>query len=111
MKQALLFIFFLSFSTVVFSQSSFSDRLSIKRVSNKPSIKIFPNPVTTSLGISDNKLVSKIVVFNLVGRKMKTFTYEKGERYSVSELPKGMYLVQLLGFKNDIILTQRITKK
>ncbi len=75
-------------------------------------LKVFPNPATEFIGLSDNDEVGQITVFNLVGKRMKTFQYSKGETYNVSDLPGGMYLVQLSNKANGkIITTQRLTKR
>ena len=61
--------------------------------------------------INNEDAVKNIVLFNMVGRKMRTFTAEKGERYEVSDLPNGVYVVQLFGKNNKVLTTQRLTKK
>ncbi len=114
MKQALLFLFLFSFSlTVAYSQTNFSDRLSIKPVSSKEKVdlQIFPNPATDYIGVTKNDVVDKIMVFNLVGRQMKSFEAVDGEKYYVGDLPRGMYLIQLLNSDNQIITTQRVNKR
>jgi hypothetical protein len=48
----------------------------------------------------------------LVGRKLKTFqNVEKDEHYDVSELPVGMYLIQVIDNNKKILTTQRISKR
>ena len=45
-------------------------------------------------------------------REMKSFDVaEGGEKYYVADLPKGMYLIQLLGKSSKIIKTQRLSKR
>ncbi|MCO6475220.1 MAG: T9SS type A sorting domain-containing protein [Phaeodactylibacter sp.] len=113
MKQTLLFLFLFAFSlTVAYSQTSFSDRLSVP-ASNKEKVdlQIFPNPATDYIGVTKNDVVRKIMVFNLVGRQMKSFEAVDGEKYYVGDLPRGMYLVQLLGTNDQIITTQRVNKR
>ncbi|MCB9290281.1 MAG: T9SS type A sorting domain-containing protein [Lewinellaceae bacterium] len=114
MKQTLLFLFFFVFAlSVTYSQTSFSDRLSIKPLSNKEKVElqIFPNPATDYIGVTKNDIVEQVMVFNLIGRQMKSFEATDGEKYYVGDLPRGMYLVQLLGADNQIITTQRVNKR
>ena len=113
MKQALLSFSLLLFIQIGFSQSSFSDRLSIKRTGGTESVelRVFPNPATVYFSLSDNETVQKIHVYNLVGREMKSFSYEKNEKYSVEDLPKGLYLIQMRGKDEKIIATQRLSKR
>jgi len=113
MKQALLTFSLLFFIQIGFSQSSFSDRLSIRRVGGTESVelRVFPNPATVYFSLSDNESVQKIHVYNLVGKEMKNFFYEKGQKYSVEELPKGLYLIQMRGKDEKVIATQRLSKR
>ncbi len=75
-------------------------------------ISVYPNPVTNFISINKADNVNAISVFNLVGRKLKTFRdIEKDQRYDVSDLPNGMYLVQILDSANKIITTQRVSKR
>lgn len=77
----------------------------------KKKISVYPNPAVDFIGISDDKNVSKIVVLNVMGRKAKSFEIEKGMKYNVSELKRGMYLVQIFDLDNKIITTQRLNKR
>ncbi|GAB5552093.1 MAG: hypothetical protein Sapg2KO_16840 [Saprospiraceae bacterium] len=79
--------------------------------SNNP-IQIFPNPATSYIGITEVKGVQKILIFNLVGRKMKQYeNIAKDRQYFIGDLPKGMYLVQLLNQQNKVITTRRVSKR
>ncbi len=113
MKHALLSFLFLFLVQIGFSQSSFSDRLSIKRTGGTESVelRVFPNPATVYFSLNDNESVHSIQVYNLVGREMKHFTYEKNQKYSVEDLPKGIYLIQMRGKDEKIIATQRLSKR
>ncbi|MBK7870850.1 MAG: T9SS type A sorting domain-containing protein [Saprospiraceae bacterium] len=75
------------------------------------SIKIFPNPATEYIELTENKEVLKIVVYNLAGREMKRFDAFNGEKYYVGDLARGLYLVQLLDKSNQTIVTQRVSKR
>ena len=78
----------------------------------QPNISIYPNPATNYISIDNDENVKSITVFNLVGRKLKSFQdVHKNEHYDVSNLPKGMYLVRVTDFSNKIITTQRISKR
>lgn len=107
MKQALLIFFFAFASFALFGQSS-ADASGVSQVK----ISIFPNPATNFISINKDENVRDIAIFNLVGRKLKTFqNVEKDERYDVSELPVGMYLVQVIDNNKKIVTTQRISKR
>ena len=78
---------------------------------NTPSASVFPNPATEYITVTNDDAVRNIYVFNLVGRKIKTFDVTKGDRYEISDLPNGLYVIQLIGKTNKVLTTQRLTKK
>ncbi len=78
---------------------------------DNPTIKIFPNPATDYFELSQSEKVSQVVVFNLVGKELKRFDANDGQRYNISDLPKGLYLVQLVDRSGQTIVTQRVSKR
>lgn len=111
MRKILLIIPFLFLAFMVSAQNSaYSTPASSKKVT-KNTIKIYPNPAINFIGLNEVAGVASIVVYNLVGRKMKNFNALKGEKYNISDLPKGMYLVQLKGTNGKVLTTQRMSKK
>lgn len=79
-------------------------------VSNK-SLKIFPNPASTFIQLKSMTGVNAIIIYNLVGRRIKKFIAEKGKAYPIEDLPKGMYLIQLVDSEEKIVTTQRMSKR
>lgn len=77
----------------------------------KKTLQIFPNPTTDYIAVTNYDGVQQIVVFNLVGRKMKSFAAASGEKYFVGDLKRGMYLVQILGDNKKVLTTQRVSKE
>lgn len=119
MKHTLLFLFLGLFITTLSAQQSldgsatnhFADPPQ-KIVKNKKlKISIFPNPASDFIQLENGAKVNQILVYNLVGRKMKTFKAVEDEKYDISALPHGMYLVQLVDKSKKIITTQRINKR
>ena len=94
-----------SFSTVVESTSYTSE------VTNKMDLKIFPNPAIDYFELVNNNLVNKVVLYNLIGRKVRTFDAANGRRYNISDIPSGIYLVGLLDDRNNVLKTLRLSKK
>ena len=112
MKKHLLLITFLLLGILNFAQADNKNPLALfQNPATKGELQVYPNPATNFIKISDNQNVEKIVIFNLVGSKMKTFKAMKGEKYFVGDLPKGIYLIQLLGKQNKILRTQRVSKR
>ena len=112
MKQTLLIIFFLLSGMLVYAQTSFSSRMSLKKPgeTEKIDIKIFPNPATDYIELTNTGSVAKLMIFSIVGRQVATFDIAEGDKFFVGDLPRGMYLVQMLGAKGDILSTQRLNK-
>ena len=79
---------------------------------SRPELSVFPNPTTENISVQDNAdAVGQIVVFNLLGKKIKSFEASKGEHYYVGDLTKGVYLVQLVGRNKQVVKTQKIEKR
>lgn len=79
---------------------------------SKPDLSVFPNPTTDFISVRDNNdAVGFVCVFDLVGKKLKEFEFVKGEHYSVADLPKGMYFVQILDRSKRNLTTQRLEKR
>ncbi len=101
MKNTVLLIFFVLAGFALKAQSV-----------NRPELSVFPNPATEYFSVNDNNdQVSQVLVFNLVGKQVKTYEFVKGERYSILDLPKGFYLVQLLDRNHKVLTTQKVHKR
>ena len=80
---------------------------------NKTDLTIYPNPTIDFIGIknTDSNKVARIAIYNLVGKKMKSFPVIEGKKYYIADLPEGLYLVQMIGTDTKVIRTQRMTKR
>lgn len=82
------------------------------QVATKPDLSVFPNPTSDYISVQDNNdAVGHLAIVSMTGRKVKEFEFAKGEQYSVTDLPKGMYLVQILDRNKHIITTQKLNKR
>jgi hypothetical protein len=78
----------------------------------KSDLAVFPNPTTEYFSVEDhNDAIGELSVISLAGRKVKTFTYNKGEQFYVGDLAKGMYLLQILDKQKRILTTQKLEKR
>ncbi len=114
MKQTLLLLFFLCGSVMLYSQSSsFSERYkSLSQKSKADLIQIFPNPATDFIQLTESEGVTRVAIVNMLGRTLRIFeAIEDQKQYRIGDLPKGMYLVQIIGDKNKIITTKRLKKQ
>lgn len=112
MKKIILFtfLFFVAFGASAQLAHNTSEVTSFR--SYKQSLKVFPNPATEYFQLNDrSESVARINIYNIVGKKMKSFEVTDGKKYYLDRIPKGMYLVQMMGFDNKIITTQRLNVK
>ncbi len=102
MKHTLLLFFLLILSLgTLLSQNSV-----------RPDLSVYPNPATEYITVNDpNESVGFVLLFNLVGKKVREFEYDKGANLPVGDLPKGMYMVQLQDRQRNILKTQMVDKR
>ena len=104
MKQLILTFFFFSLGCLALQAQ--------QSVSHKPDLSVYPNPVIEQFTIQDNSdVVSDVAVFNLIGKKVKSFEHSKGAFHYVGDLPKGVYLVRLIDKNGRVLLTQKMDKR
>lgn len=77
----------------------------------KPDVKIFPNPTVDFISLTDMESVDRLIIYNIVGRPVRMFNADYGNRYNVADLPTGMYLVRLLDEDDKTLKTVRLSKK
>lgn len=112
MKQSLFILLFSLMS--IFSVSAHSGALETEPIWTKGDpieIRLFPNPASHYFEINTTEEVSRIEIFNLLGRKMMEFDVEARRQFDISELPNGMYLVQVFDAKRSVLTTRRLQKR
>lgn len=109
MRLTLLFIFTLLFNVSIFAQADYTEKFADEIQSYE--LRVFPNPTTDSFAVVDNIIVDEIILYNIIGRKVKTFAHESKKRYSLGDLPDGMYFVSLISASEGVLKTVRISKR
>jgi len=107
MMRAILLFSFLIFSFVALANND----LPKERFWDPPKVSVYPNPTSDFFGLTNSSEVAKLTIFNLVGKEMRSFKTEEGGKYNVSDLPNGMYLIQMTNHNKKIINTQRLHKR
>ncbi len=75
-------------------------------------IKIYPNPATHYITFTNIEGVSRIDIYNLVGKRTKSIdNLIEGDSYDVSDLANGLYLVRVIDENGDVIITKRLSKR
>jgi hypothetical protein len=99
--------------SIIFSAAAHSSHTSIVSFSKETDVpKVFPNPAIEYIHLQDDyNRVKLIEIYNVIGRKMqKNSVNHAGEKYDVSRLPRGIYMVRMLDSNGNIVRTQRISK-
>lgn len=74
-------------------------------------ISIYPNPTAHSLNIKEDQDIETVIVYNLIGKKIRTFKHSPGQSHDVSDLAKGIYLIRMLNADQNIVKVSRLTKR
>jgi Secretion system C-terminal sorting domain len=77
---------------------------------NGNTLRIYPNPSVDFFQITDNDLVEKVVVYNIIGRQMRSYKATDGMKYTVNDLPDGLYIIRLLNSSGATVKTVRLSK-
>jgi hypothetical protein len=83
---------------------------SLRKKTSYSKLQVYPNPTRNIFQVSDNEIVGQVVLFNLLGRQLKTFSYIPGDLYRLDYLPKGTYLVQLRDRQGQTLVTRILNK-
>lgn len=71
---------------------------SITKKTNNESFKAYPNPVKDKVTVSfTNGGTSKVLIYDILGSLKKSEIITSGSSISVSDLPKGVYVMKLEG--------------
>jgi len=79
--------------------------------SDKAALKVFPNPAKDYFTISDNDMVHSIVIYNILGKPLKTLRVANGLHYDITDLPEGLYLIRMLKANGSTLKTVRLNKQ
>lgn len=74
------------------------------------SIKVFPNPTTDYFQVTNGSGVKKIVLFNVLGKEVKSFQNTNNAIHDIGDLKKGLYIVRMFDDKNKLIKVVRLNK-
>lgn len=77
---------------------------------SRQTIKVYPNPSNGLFSVKGGKQIASVQVFSLTGRQVKSFTYNDGQWYDISDLPTGTYLVRLVDRDAQQLVTKLMNK-
>ena len=112
MKRRLLFVLIVTlFSLGLSAQVSLRGENQLAEKATDIRLHIYPNPATDYISVSNSEEVDEIIIYNLVGRLIRKFKVEEGEKYRISDLSNGMYLVRFFNNRGKLLATQRLSKR
>jgi hypothetical protein len=61
--------------------------------------------------VSDNNdIIEKVVVYNIIGRQVKSYKAIDNFKYTINDLPEGIYIIRLLNAQGGTVKTIRLNK-
>jgi hypothetical protein len=84
--------------------------LSIKNTFSND-IKIFPNPAEDYFTIKNDAGVTKVGIYNIVGKEIDTYKHVIGNTYNVSNYVRGLYIVRLIDNRGKTLKSIRLNKR
>ena len=100
MKHLLFCLLFFGASGAAFAQNV-----------RREAIRIYPNPVTEFLSLSEGNDAEKMSVINILGRQIRRFEIDSTiNKYYIGDLPRGIFLLRIEGKNGNVLQTIRINK-
>ncbi|NND05673.1 MAG: T9SS type A sorting domain-containing protein [Saprospiraceae bacterium] len=78
---------------------------------DQDALNIYPNPAIDYFELSRYEGIQTLAIFNVAGRKLRQHNVIQGQKFDVSFLDRGMYLVRLVDRRNDVVKTLRLNKR
>jgi len=104
-------IFVLLLSLSVYSQdaiASFGSEINIAQKDVTEELSLYPNPTTDFFAVKQDVNIKKVVLYNWLGKKIKSFAHYKGRIYNVENLDMGIYIVRLFDEKDRLSKVLRL---
>lgn len=74
-------------------------------------ISVYPNPAVDFFTLSVNdETISKITVNNIIGKEVLTYNRTEMNKYDVSTLKKGIYVIRVFNHNDKLVKALRLSK-
>lgn len=73
--------------------------------------QLYPNPCIDAFQMTNGQNVNELIVYNILGTEVQSFLVQPGKLYSLTNLPKGVYLVQMINDKGALLSTTKLLKQ
>ena len=71
--------------------------------------KIYPNP-TSDYFMLEGDGIDKVVIYNIIGREVRSYKATEGTKFTVSDLPEGIYIIRLITAAGLPVKTIRLSR-
>ena len=93
------------------SQSPISTKTQVMPGEKTDDLRVGPNPATDFFRVYGYISFSKIQMYNIIGKEMKSFTVTVDNEYNVDSYPAGIYLLRFIDDKNQLLKTIKLYKR
>ncbi len=82
-------------------------------LNERANLSVYPNPTNEYFHLTNPDLVDEIIVYSMLGRKVKTFStrFNNQNQFDVTDLSEGLYLLSLINYDKGVIKTLRLSKR
>ncbi len=95
--------------SAVFAQLNVNQASGSKSINTE--IAVYPNPALDYFTLtSDGDAVKKITINNIIGKQVLSFQRNEMNKYDVSPLKKGIYVVRVFDHNDQLIKALRLSK-
>lgn len=105
----ILFVLFISLSiSGQDAVASFDSKIKVSQKDINQDLSLYPNPTTDFFAVKQDESIKKVVLYNWLGKKIKSFAHYKGRIYNVENLDQGIYIVRLFDEKDRLSKVLRL---
>lgn len=72
---------------------------------------LYPNPADQFYFIKNDAVISRVSLYNVLGKEIRSENHSRGASHDISDLNKGLYFLKLMDSKNKVIKTIRLNKR
>jgi Secretion system C-terminal sorting domain len=73
---------------------------------------VYPNPTSDFIMVKDaDEHLGYVAIYNLMGRNVREFEFSRDERFDITDLPKGYYLVHFQDKNHKTLFTNKLEKR